>query len=904
MSEKPSSVPTGPGRAEERGSAAPVPESEALRRLRATLEALPDILFVVDREGRICDYHAPRPGMCYVAPEEFLGRRIPEVLPEPAAGIVGRAIADAVARGHHRGSVYSLPTPGGEQWFEISIAAQGDARAADGRLVAIVRDITDRQRAMAALRESEERFAQSARQSRTYLWEVDAEGLYTYVSPVVEDVLGHRPEELVGRLHFHDLFPAGDREALKAETLGRIRRGGEFRDYENPRVAKDGSLVWVVTSASPLRDGDGGVRGYRGSDTDVTARRRIEEELRESEARGRAIDDNLPVGMVYEVDTGEDGRQRRFTMVSQGVERLHGVTAAEARGDAMLLYGQMVEEDRRTVADLEAYAVATTTPFSAEIRFRLPTGKVRWGLVTSAPRRLANRHLVWDGIEVDITLRKRMEEALQASEAQYRLLHETMRDAFVRMDMKGRILEVNQAYLALTGYSQVELYWMTDRDLTPKRWHAAEARIVEEQILARGYSDVYQKEYIRKDGAVIPVELRTTLIRDGEGRPAAMWATLRDIGARLRTERALVQATSELDRRVKERTAELEESRQALARSEAQFREMAENIQEVFWLIDASARRVLYASPAFVRIWGKASAGPVPTIDEWQESIHPDDRKRVEENFARGGEGEDPPPVEYRILRPDGAVRWIEDRRWAIRGADGRPSRVAGVIRDNTDRRRLEAEILKAAELERLRIGRDLHDSLGQALTGIGYLAEAAREELSRQSRPEAAEVGKLAGLIEQTAAHAHAMARGLLLVDLKRGGLAPALQELASRTQELFGAPCRYEGEAKGEGVDEDVAIHLYRIAQEAATNAAKHGGGASISIGLYPEGDGLRLTIRDAGKGMPEKGRSGGMGLDTMRYRAGIIGATFWIDSRPGEGTAVNCRLSRTRPFEEAPP
>jgi len=254
-------------------------------------------------------------------------------------------------------------------------------------------------------------------------------------------------------------------------------------------------------------------------------------------------------------------------------------------------------------------------------------------------------------------------------------------------------------------------------------------------------------------------------------------------------------------------------------------------------------------------------------------------------------------PLEVRVVRPDGSLRWIEVRGWLMSPARGGGPRVAGTMRDITMRRQLEAEILNASEAERQRIGRDLHDSLGQSLTGIGYLAEAMKEELSRAGRPESAEAGKLARLVEEAADRAHAMARGLMLVDMRRGGLTAALQELALRTQELFGIECRYEGPDEITLDDMDAAGQLYRIAQEAATNAAKHARADRIVIRLESTLAKLALMVQDTGRGLPEGAAdSAGMGLGIMRYRAGLIGASFWIEGAAGRGTAVHCLLTRT--------
>ena len=115
-------------------------------------------------------------------------------------------------------------------------------------------------------------------------------------------------------------------------------------------------------------------------------------------------------------------------------------------------------------------------------------------------------------------------------------------DAYVSVDMTGRIMEFNSVYKDLLGYSQEELSRLTYVDLTPQRWHSMERDLLEKQILVKGYSDIYEKEYRRKDGSEFPVELRTFLIRDSAGLPEGMWAIVRDISERKRVEEALRQA--------------------------------------------------------------------------------------------------------------------------------------------------------------------------------------------------------------------------------------------------------------------------------------------------------------------------------------------------------------------------
>jgi PAS domain S-box-containing protein len=164
----------------------------------------------------------------------------------------------------------------------------------------------------------------------------------------------------------------------------------------------------------------------------------------------------------------------------------------------------------------------------------------------------------------DISDVRATEKRLKDSESRYRRLHESMTEAFAQVDMAGRLVEFNEAYRSLVGYSKEELLSLSYTDLTPDRWHAMESMIVEEQILPRGYSEVYEKEYRRKDGSLVPVELRTFLLRDGEDLACGMWAIVRDISERKRAERQLNDANDTLERRVRERTRQYETANKEL----------------------------------------------------------------------------------------------------------------------------------------------------------------------------------------------------------------------------------------------------------------------------------------------------------------------------------------------------
>ena len=149
---------------------------------------------------------------------------------------------------------------------------------------------------------------------------------------------------------------------------------------------------------------------FVGVGIDISHRKQAEQELHESEQRLKMLSDHLPGGLVYQIDSGVHGGERRSTYVSAVVETLHGVSAEQALHDASVIYSPVDPTDAKLVAAREAAAIATMAPFSAEVRVRMPSGETRWRLFTSAPRRAANGHLVWDGIEVDITASKLAEE--------------------------------------------------------------------------------------------------------------------------------------------------------------------------------------------------------------------------------------------------------------------------------------------------------------------------------------------------------------------------------------------------------------------------------------------------------------------------------------------------------------
>jgi len=271
-------------------------------------------------------------------------------------------------------------------------------------------------------------------------------------------------------------------------------------------------------------------------------RKQIQEALVESEVRLFEIQEVASLGFyVFDIAKGH------WTS-SRVLDQLFGIPADYEKtvdGWACLLH----PDDRHKMLDyLLKEVVEDKKPFDREYRIvRCGDKQVRW--VHGLGRLEFNEEgqaISLLGTIQDITERKQAEESLRASEAKYRRLHQSMMDAFVSVDMNGCIREYNEAYRTMLGYEPEELHKLRYQDLTPEKWHSYEAEIVQKQILPRGDSAVYEKEYRRKDGTVFPVELRTSLIKDDHGQPIAMWAIVRDITKRKLAEEGLRQSEQRL----------------------------------------------------------------------------------------------------------------------------------------------------------------------------------------------------------------------------------------------------------------------------------------------------------------------------------------------------------------------
>lgn len=367
---------------------------------------------------------------------------------------------------------------------------------------------------------------------------------------------------------------------------------------------------------------------------------------------------------------------------------------------------------------------------------------------------------------------------------------------------------------------------------------------------------------------------------------------------RLRFEKALQEANEFLEQRVRERTKKLMNEIEEREKAEIKLREGEEVARA---LINSPSEPVFLVSVDGVIIDSNAELekrlrhpksdiigkSMFDFIDEVSAARY---REKMDAVFSSG-----------KAVRFENQLggSWYDTIIYPVPDHQGSVAKLAIFAHDITETRRLQKDIMAISELERQRIGQDLHDGLGQKLTGIAFLAEALKGSMKEKNYPELEDIEEISANITESIDHARKISSGLWTTRLESYDAEGALRELADDTETLFGITCRLNSRTREPVINSSVVINLYFICRESINNAIKHGGADHIDITLADDSENLYLEIRDNGAGAPDTFvKSGGIGLRIMRYRAGIIGGTCVFENTP-EGFLV--RVSVRKEFIE---
>ena len=374
-----------------------------------------------------------------------------------------------------------------------------------------------------------------------------------------------------------------------------------------------------------------------------------------------------------------------------------------------------------------------------------------------------------------------------------------------------------------------------------------------------------------------------------------------EITVREAAQAALRQANTDLERRVQERTADLVRANRDLRESEQRYRLILENALEyAVFTVDPEGHVTTWNAGAR-RLLGYEESEILGCRLDFIFTSEDRANGMLDLEMSRALAGGRWQADGWR-LRKDGTPFWASGLLMPLQSEDGRHLGFLKILRDRTQHKRAEdqaheTEILRASEREQHRISQDLHDGLGQQLAGISCLSDALKKDLAEEGSDQVAAAAKISKLLDDAVALTRSLARGLQPVASEPLGLMSALEELAARVSDLFKVSCACDCPRAVLVKDNAMATHLYRIAQEAVSNAIKHGKARQIKIGLSANSKRLVLTVSDNGVGLKKNaGRRKGLGLRIMKHRAGVMGGTLEVQKNDQGGVEVICTVEKT--------
>jgi two-component system sensor kinase FixL len=438
------------------------------------------------------------------------------------------------------------------------------------------------------------------------------------------------------------------------------------------------------------------------------------------------------------------------------------------------------------------------------------------------------------------------------------------------LDWPGpEIIFVNHAMCQMSGYDAQELIGKSPRFLQGNNTDAKVRNRIRKDLQSLGSTLVELVNY-RKDGSPYEVELFITPLFNQAGKRTHFVSVQRDLTQRKATQEAL--------------------------RSEHEFNTNIVNTSQHVTLVLDTAGRIVGFNPYLEKLtgWQHAEAIGLDWFDAFVPAGH---RQATREFFYQTLAGSPTCGNVSPILTKDKRKLQIEWYDAPLTDSTGKLIGLLCTGQDVTQRLELERHVLDVASDEQRKIGTDLHDVVGQELTGLSLIAAALSIALKRESRPEVQFAHRIEDGVHRALTQVRALSRGLNPVDIDGQGLMSALTEMAARLNDTYGVRCTFECGLPVVVCDNQTATQLYRIAQEATTNAIRHAHPSQLAIQLEASSDSVTLRVSDNGMGMKASETAShalpAMGLRTMYYRAGIIGGRLTVQPRAGGGTEVQCKL-----------
>jgi diguanylate cyclase (GGDEF)-like protein/PAS domain S-box-containing protein len=650
---------------------------EALRAseemLRATFSQAGVGIFVTSLDTRYLQVNDKYCNMLGYGRDELLGMSIRDVnRPEDIENVLGnreKVLQGVWQRASHEREL--VCKDGSLVWVSHSTTLIRDQHGNPQYFITVAEDISERKRAEEAVARERAllRAVVDAIPERIYV--KDREGRFLLQNATnlkIRGITNH--DEIVGKTVF-DIFPREMAERMDAEDRAVMESGAPLLNREGQTFfsgpdGRAGDARWHVTSKVPLKDGAGNVFGLVGVNRDITDRKRMEEALRESEDRYRSLFELAPLPLLV-----IEERTLKIVAANEGALEKYGYARDEFL--SMTILDLQVPEDREKVGQQLRERDPLKEAFF-ERRHVIKSGEVILTEVTARPfvfREQRARMLLVN----DVTEQRRAQEALRDSEEQLRAMFNQASVGITISALDMHYVQVNDKYCDVVGYSRDELLRMSVRDVNLEE-NMEDATDYRRKLFSGEIRSSAREKQLRcKDGSRVWVSMATSVIRDENGAPKYFISVIEDVSERKRAEAALRE-------------------------SEEQFHQLANNIPQIFWICDARQKEMIYVSPAYAHVTGQ----PIDALREdarrWLEAVHEEDRERVRSARIAAANGKY--DEVFRVVRPDGTIRWVRDRAFPIHNAQGKVYRIAGIAEDITDMRESEERLLYLAHYDNL----------------------------------------------------------------------------------------------------------------------------------------------------------------------------------------------------------
>ena len=560
-------------------------------------------------------------------------------------------------------------------WYENTVF-----RLPSGEIVAIYDDVTDRKSVEEALKESEARFEQLAEHGGAVIWETDADGLYTYASRMSEVVWGYRPDELVGKKHFYDLTPEAERDSFKAQAFEVFKSKGEFSGLENHIRTKDCRIILVSTNGIPLLNADGTLRGYEGSDIDITEKKGVEEKLLETQEKYKSLYNRL-IELVYIYDF-----EGNFLDANPATLELLGYSAEEVTS---LNLGSLMDPSQLPGAFDVANEIKSTGSQNKFSQYRLKTKKGEYVDIETAGSIIYDHGKPYaiQGVGRNITKRKEEETDVLIAKKTLADIIDFLPDATFVVDLEGRVVSWNQAIEKMSGVRKEDMIGQGDHAYSVPFYGARRGQLID--LLTANDEQIKKNyDYVTRKGETLYAETYCSGLNGGKG--AYVWAIATSIFDDKGDRIGAIESIRDITERKRVEGA--------LQDSVQRYELVMDGSSAGLWDSDIVNNRIHF-SPHWKAMRGYTDAEISDSKTEWTSRIHPDDAPRIIAALQAHLNGQtDVYEAEYRVRRKDGSYIWVLDRGKAVRDASGKVIRNVGSEIDITERKRVEAALYESVQ--------------------------------------------------------------------------------------------------------------------------------------------------------------------------------------------------------------